>query len=92
MINKRFKETKEKGIVSISDDIDVESFVQNTNGYNGSDIVNVLDRIDEISASRALDSGCKIITNYDIIQALHECSSSVQREDIERLLEWKEQN
>lgn len=92
LINKRFKETKEKGIVSISDDIDVESFVQNTNGYNGSDIVNVLDRIDEISASRALDSGCKIITNYDIIQALHECSSSVQREDIERLLEWKEQN
>ena len=92
LINKRFEETKKKGIVSLSDDIDVESFVQNTNGYNGSDIVNVLDRIDEISASRALDSGCKIITNYDIIQALSECSSSVQHEDIERLLEWKEQN
>lgn len=92
LINKRFEETKKKGIVKFDEDIDIDSFVENTNGYNGSDIVNILDRIDEISASRALKSGCKIITNYDIIKALSECSSSVQHEDIERLLEWNEQN
>ena len=92
LISTRFNKIRNKGIVTINDDVDIENFVESTNGFNGSDITNVLDRIDEISAIRGVRTGNKYICQSDINRALLEIHSSVQADDIDKLIAWKEQN
>lgn len=91
MIERRLKKISEKGIVKLGE-LDTESIVGGTNGYNGSDMTNLLDRVEEISALRGITTGEKSITQEDFNNALGQISSSVQREDIEKLLEWKGEN
>lgn len=76
----------------IDDDIDVDAIVEKTNGYNGSDITNLLDRVEEISALRGIKTGNKLLSQADFDNALSEITSSVQRDDIEKLLKWKNEN
>ena len=92
MIRKRLEKLRGKGVVQISDDIDVDKIVQATKGFNGSDISNLLDRIEEISITRGIKENRKYIGPEDFDLALTEITSSVQREDIERLMEWKNEN
>ena len=92
MIRSRFNKVKDKGIVKIEDDVDIASIVEKTNGFNGSDITNLLDRIDEISAIRGVRTGVKCIVAADIDKAFEEIHSSVQTDDIEKLMQWKESN
>ena len=92
MINSRFDKVKEKGIVRIMDDVNILDIVERTNGFNGSDITNILDRIDELSAIRGVKIGLKYISLEDINKAFEEIHSSVQTEDIEKLIAWKDQN
>ena len=92
LIERRINKISEKGIVVISDDIDVDAIVEKTNGYNGSDITNLLDRVEEISALRGIKTGNKLLSQADFDNALSEITSSVQRDDIEKLLKWKQEN
>ncbi len=92
MIRSRFNKVRDKGIVKIEDDVDIASIVEKTNGFNGSDITNLLDRIDEISAIRGVRIGVKCIVAADIDKAFEEIHSSVQTDDIEKLMQWKESN
>lgn len=55
-------------------------------------MTNLLDRVEEISALRGVKSGEKYICQADFDEALTQISSSVQSEDIEKLLEWKKNN
>ena len=92
LIERRINKIAEKGIVLIDDDIDVDAIVEKTNGYNGSDITNLLDRVEEISALRGIKTGNKLLSQADFDNALSEITSSVQRDDIEKLLKWKSEN
>lgn len=92
LIERRLKKIAEKGIVEVSADLNVERIVEMTNGFNGSDMTNLLDRAEEISALKGLDTGEKALTQSDFDSALEQITSSVQREDIEKLLEWKGEN
>jgi len=92
MVTNRLSKTKEKNIVSIKDDVDVDSIVEKTKGFNGSDITNLMDRVDEISAIRGVKTGIKYIDMSDFENAFLEIHSSVQVEDIEKLMAWKDQN
>lgn len=92
MVINRISKTKEKNIVSIKDDVDVDSIVEKTKGFNGSDITNLMDRVDEISAIRGVETGTKYIDMSDFEKAFLEIHSSVQVEDIEKLMAWKDQN
>lgn len=92
LIEHRLEKVDSKGVVSISADVDLQYIVEKTNGFNGSDMTNLLDRVEEISALRGLDSGDKSIKQEDFVKALEQITSSVQREDIEKLLEWKNSN
>lgn len=92
LIERRINKIAEKGIVLIDDDIDVDAIVEKTNGYNGSDITNLLDRVEEISALRGIKTGNKLLSQADFDNALSEITSSVQRDDIEKLLKWKNEN
>lgn len=91
LVERRLEKVTEKGIVKV-DGIDIASIVEKTNGFNGSDMTNLLDRIEEISALRGIETGEKSITQNDFNDALEQITSSVQREDIEKLLEWKNSN
>lgn len=92
MINKRLDKIKAKGVVTIKEDIDMDSVMEQTNGFNGSDITNLLDRIEEISIIRGIRTGEKFIGNDDFIEAMKDIHSSVQIDDIVKLKEWRQEN
>ena len=92
MLEKRLQKISEKGVVEIRGEIDLTAIVERTNGFNGSDISNLLDRIEEISIIRGVESGEKYICEADFDQALQEVSSSVQSDDIQNLMRWKAEN
>ena len=92
IIRNRFNKIKAKGIVTLANDVDIEAMVEKTNGFNCSDITNLLDRVEELSIIRGVKTGKKEIMSEDIDQAFDEITSSVQAEDIEKLISWKEQN
>ena len=72
--------------------MDISSIVFRTNGFNGSDMTNFLDRVEEISALRGIESKEKTLLQDDFDLALEQISSSVQRDDIEKLMAWKGDN
>ena len=92
MLDRRLDKLDKKGIVKISGDIDFDGVVAATNGFNGSDMTNLLDSVEEISALRGISTGEKTVTQADFDKALQKVTSSVQREDIEKLLDWKNAN
>ncbi len=92
MLELRLKKLKAKGIVEVIDDIDIDALVERMNGFNGSDISNFLDQVEERSALRAIGGTKKYINMNDFTSILETFSSSVQKEDIEKLLEWKQMN
>ena len=92
MINRRLDKIREKGIVAVEADMDVLSAVEKTNGFNGSDITALLDKAEELSALRAVETGEKPLKNEDLEKAFEHVTSSVQSGDIEKLLAWKAQN
>lgn len=92
IIERKLEKIRENGLVEIRDGIDIDGFVEATDGYNGSDMANVFDRIEELSILRnAVDGLPKYIDQADFDTAVSEIKSSVQIEDIEKLSEWKEQ-
>lgn len=92
LVERRLEKIIEKGVVKIDESVEVPLIVEKTNGFNGSDMTNLLDRVEEISALRGIETGEKIISQEDFVSALEQITSSVQKEDIEKLLEWKNSN
>lgn len=92
ILEQRLNGLKEKTIVDVRDDILVEDIVLATEGYNCSDITNLIDRVEEISILRSLDINAKYIEMKDFEIALNEIKSSVQKEDIVKLFEWQNKN
>lgn len=92
IVDKRFKKIIDKGIVRVNADLDKDAIVDKTEGFNGSDLTNLLDKIEEFSIIRGVRTGEKFICNQDVIDALEEVNSSVQRSDIEKLMTWKADN
>jgi SpoVK/Ycf46/Vps4 family AAA+-type ATPase len=92
MINKRLTKLINRGVVDVHGDIDVSKVVDATSGFNGADITNFLDKIEEISIIRGIRTGEKFISNADFEKALEEVHSSVQTEDLIKLKEWRAEN
>ena len=92
MVEHRLEKVKHKGVVTVSSDFDVSTVVSKTNGYNGADMTNLMDRVEEISALRALKTNEKYICQEDFEIAMTEITPSVQKADIEKLMEWKSAN
>ncbi|MCH5148760.1 MAG: AAA family ATPase [Clostridiales bacterium] len=92
MLTHRLKKLEKRGVVKVSESLNIAEIVDKTNGFNGSDMTNLLDRVEEISALRGIQTGDKSILQEDFENALEDITSSVQKEDIEKLLEWKKAN
>lgn len=92
MVRNRMEKIRKNGVVAVSSDINYPSIVEKTEGFNGSDMSEMLDKIEENSILRSIKTGVKMISQIDFDSVLSEMTSSVQKDDIENLLEWKKQN
>ncbi|MGN1243090.1 MAG: hypothetical protein ACI4TN_02520, partial [Candidatus Enterosoma sp.] len=92
LIRHRLEKIQKLGIVQVSEEIDVEEVVKETNGFNGSDMTNLLDHVEETSRIRGSETGVKEIIMADFLAAIEAVSSSVMKEDIEKLLAWQKEN
>ena len=92
IVETRMAKIISKGIVKVSEDIPYDSIVERTEGFNCSDIANLMDKVEEISIRRGFKTGEKSIVKEDFDEAFSEITSSVQRADIEKLMEWTNEN
>ena len=92
MVRNRMEKIRKKGVVAVAGDIDYEAIVEKTEGFNGSDMSEMLDKIEENSILRSIKTGVKMIAQTDFDVILADMTSSVQKDDIENLLDWKKQN
>ena len=89
MLDKRLDRIRANGIVEVRD-TDTGAIAEKTNAFNGADISHLLDKAEEISILRGVRTGEKYICQDDFTEALETVHSSVQRADIEKLGEWRE--
>ena len=92
IIRSRMTKIEKKGVVTVSSDIPYDVIVERSEGFNCSDISNLMDKVEEISIRRRLKTGEKIILAEDFALALEGFASSVQEEDLEKLAEWTNEN
>ncbi|MGM9609416.1 MAG: ATP-binding protein, partial [Eubacteriales bacterium] len=92
MIQRRLDKIAQKGVVEIREDWQPEEVVEKTEGFNGADMTNLMDKIEEISIIRGIQGGEKYICGADFDAALESVSKTVQRADIERLKKWEADN
>lgn len=93
IVEHRLEKIKAKGLVEVCDDIDVDAIVEKTEGYNGADITNLISLVEKASVRRNIEEGVKkYISMSDFDTAFEKTTSSVQRSDIEKLMEWKAEN
>lgn len=91
MLEMRLNKILQTGKVLVSN-IDAAQIVEKTEGFNGADMANLLDEVQELSALRSAKTGIKEILQEDFDNALKKITSSVQEKDMQKLREWKEQN
>lgn len=92
MVESRLAKILRAGIVELDGDIDVDDIVEKSKGFNGADITNLLDKVEEISIIRSIDTQVKMICQNDFDEAFDYVKSSVQVADIEKLSEWSVMN
>ena len=91
MLEKRIAKIMQTGKVLIGG-INYDSIVEKTEGFNGADMSNLLDEVQELSALRGAKTGVKEILQEDFDNALKKITTSVQPKDMQKLREWREQN
>lgn len=92
MIESRLNKIKATGIVKIASDVNIDAIVAATENFNGADIGNLLDEVQEVSIMRSATGEAKIINQSDFKNVLSRITSSVQKKDLEKLEEWKSEN
>ena len=92
MIESRLNKIKDAGIVKIASDVNVDAIVAATNNFNGADIGNLLDEVQEVSIMRSAAGKAKVITQSDFKNGLSRLTSSVQKKDMEKLEKWRSEN
>ena len=92
MIESRLNKIRQVGKVTISDDVDINAIVRATENYNGADMGNLLDEVQEVSIMRSATGGAKVITHSDFVSVLSRITSSVQKKDLQKLEEWRNEN
>ena len=91
MILSRINKIVKSGKVEVKD-INFDKVVEKTKGFNGADVSNLMDVVQEISIMRAVKTNEKVLSNDDFDEALTKVTSSAQSKDLEKLNEWKELN
>ena len=86
LIEKNFKNVPhEEGVTC-------EDLAQHTDGYNAADIVALCGAIKDIPIARTIENGGEIspVTVEDVAEGLEKIQSSVQKDDIRKILAWEQ--
>ena len=92
MITSRLDKIRNAGKVAIAYDINIDAIVAATENFNGADMGNLLDEVQEVSIMRSATGERKEITQADFDAVLAKITSSVQKKDLQKLEEWREEN
>ena len=92
MIENKIEKIRKTGKVKISDELDIDEIVVKTEGFNGADMTNLMDEVQENSIMRSAESGLKCILPEDFDFALSKVTTSVQKDDLIKLENWREEN
>lgn len=92
MIENKIEKIRKTGKVKISDELDIDEIVDKTEGFNGADMTNLMDEVQENSIMRSAESGLKCILPEDFDFALSKVTTSVQNDDLIKLENWREEN
>lgn len=92
MITSRLDKIRNAGKVAIAYDINIDDIVAATENFNGADMGNLLDEVQEVSIMRSATGERKEITQADFDTVLAKLTSSVQKKDLQKLEEWREEN
>ena len=92
MIESRLNKIKAGGIVTIADDVNIDAIVAATENFNGADMGNLLDEVQEVSIMRSATGEAKVINQSDFKNVFSRITSSVQKKDLEKLEEWRNEN
>ena len=92
MITSRLDKIRNAGKVAIAYDINIDAIVAATENFNGADMGNLLDEVQEVSIMRSATGERKEITQADFDTVLAKLTSSVQKKDLQKLEEWREEN
>ena len=92
MITARLDKIRNAGKVAIAYDINIDAIVAATENFNGADMGNLLDEVQEVSIMRSATGERKEITQADFDAVLAKITSSVQKKDLQKLEEWREEN
>ena len=91
MITRALDKIAKAGIVAVGQ-VNVDAVVAATLGFNGADVANLVDKVQELSIERANATGVKTIEQADFDNALAQVTSSVQQLDLDKLDDWRKQN
>lgn len=79
--------------VPISSDINMDEIVDATNGFNCADVVHVVTKAKQNAVERDKEKGQQSrLCKSDFNSALDCCTSSVIRNDIEKMMTWRQEN
>ena len=92
MITSRLDKIRNAGKVVIAYDINIDAIVAATENFNGADMGNLLDEVQEVSIMRSATGERKEITQADFDTVLAKLTSSVQKKDLQKLEEWRKEN
>ncbi len=92
IIKSRLEKIKSIGKVEISSNVDLNAIVCATQNFNGADMGNLLDEVQEVSIMRSARGGEKVIMQSDFMTVLSRITSSVQKEDLKKLEDWRDEN
>ena len=92
MIESRLNKIKAGGIVTVADDVNIDAIVAATENFNGADMGNLLDEVQEVSIMRSARGEAKVINQADFKNVLSRITTSVQKKDLKKLEEWKNEN
>ena len=92
MIENKIEKIRKTGKVKISEELDIDEIVAKTEGFNGADMTNLMDEVQENSIMRSAESGLKCILPEDFDFALSKVTTSVQKDDLIKLENWREEN
>lgn len=92
MIESRLNKIKAAGIVKIANDVNIDAIVSATENFNGADMGNLMDEVQEISIMRSAAGEAKLINQSDFKNVLSRITSSAQKKDLDKLEEWRTEN
>ncbi|MBR2970282.1 MAG: ATP-binding protein [Clostridia bacterium] len=92
MIESRLNKIKAAGIFTIANDVNIDAIVTATQSFSGADMCNLLDKVEQVSIKRFATGEAKVINQSDFKNVLSYINPSVQKNDLEKLDKWKNEN